>query len=79
MKIDYGETDEFAKDFKKLAKRFKTLADDIETAKKNAIELYHLHKIVSERKPYLFGEKFEIRSTKSETIPKIEMSKLQKH
>ena len=45
MKIDYGETDEFAKDFKKLAKRFKTLADDIETAKKNAIELYHLHKI----------------------------------
>ncbi|MBI4620745.1 MAG: hypothetical protein HY739_11385 [Desulfobacterales bacterium] len=45
MKIDYDETDEFAKDFKKLAKRFKTLADDIETAKKNAIELYHLHKI----------------------------------
>ncbi|MFH2013252.1 MAG: hypothetical protein ABIJ37_11250 [Pseudomonadota bacterium] len=45
MKIDYGETDEFAKDFKKLAKRFKTLADDIETAKKNAIELYHLYKI----------------------------------
>ena len=45
MKVDYGETDEFAKDFKKLAKRFKTLADDIETAKKNAIELYHLHKI----------------------------------
>jgi mRNA-degrading endonuclease RelE of RelBE toxin-antitoxin system len=45
MKVDYGETDKFAKDFKKLAKRFKTLADDIETAKKNAIELYHLHKI----------------------------------
>lgn len=45
MKIDYGETDEFAKDFKKLAKRFKTLADDIETAKKNAIELYHLRKV----------------------------------
>lgn len=45
MKIDYFETEEFAKDFKKLAKKFKTLADDIETAKKNAIELYHLHKI----------------------------------
>lgn len=45
MKIDYSETGEFAKDFRKLAKKFKTLADDIETAKKNAIELYHLHKI----------------------------------
>ncbi len=45
MKIDYFETEEFAKDFRKLAKKFKTLADDIETAKKNAIELYHLHKI----------------------------------
>jgi hypothetical protein len=45
MKIDYFETGEFAKDFRKLAKRFKTLTDDIETAKKNAIELYHLHKI----------------------------------
>jgi mRNA-degrading endonuclease RelE of RelBE toxin-antitoxin system len=45
VKIDYFETEEFAKDFKKLAKRFKTLADDIETAQKNAIELYYLHKI----------------------------------
>ncbi len=45
MKIVYFETEEFAKDFKKLGKRFKTLADDIETAKKNAIELYYLHKI----------------------------------
>lgn len=45
MKIEYRETNEFKKDFKKLAKRFPTLADDIETAKKNAIELYHLLKI----------------------------------
>jgi len=45
LKLEYHETDEFKKDFKKLTKRFPTLADDIETAKKNAIELYHLLKI----------------------------------
>jgi hypothetical protein len=44
-RIEYRETDEFKKDFKKLAKRFPTLTEDIETAKKNAIELYHLHTI----------------------------------
>ena len=45
MKIDYCETAEFKKDFKRLAKRFKTLTEDIQTAKRNAIELYHLLKI----------------------------------
>ncbi len=45
MKIEYRETDEFKKDLKKLTKRFHSLAEDFETAKKNAIELYHLLKI----------------------------------
>jgi hypothetical protein len=43
--MKYSETDEFAKDFKKLSKRLKTLAGDFETMKKNAIEFYHLKKI----------------------------------
>ena len=44
-KINYRETDFFKKDLKKLKKRFKTLDDDIRIAKKNAIELFHLHGI----------------------------------
>ena len=68
MKIDYFETEEFAKDLKKLAKRFKTLADDIETAKKNAIELYHLHKIDNQ-------SVFQIHEFKS---VKMEICKLKK-
>lgn len=43
--MNYDETDEFARDFKKLLKKFKSLADDLETAKKNAIELFHLQEI----------------------------------
>ncbi|MFH0854882.1 MAG: hypothetical protein ABIB72_02150 [Candidatus Falkowbacteria bacterium] len=43
-KIDYETTEWFEKDLKRL-KRFSTLLDDLETAKKNAIELYHLRKI----------------------------------
>ena len=45
MKIKYRETEEFKKDLKKLAKRFPTLAEDLETAQKNALELYHFLKI----------------------------------
>ncbi len=45
MKISYEETSEFARDFKKLLKKFKSLSDDLETIKKNAIELFHLHGI----------------------------------
>ncbi len=45
MKISYEETSEFARDFKKLLKKFESLSDDLETAKKNAIELFHLHGI----------------------------------
>lgn len=44
-KIEYGETDVFQKDLKKLLKKFRTLEEDLETAKRNAIELYHLKRI----------------------------------
>ena len=45
MKIDYLITDGFAKDFKRLLKKYKTLEEDLEVAKKNAIELFHLNGI----------------------------------
>ncbi|MCX6736910.1 MAG: hypothetical protein NTW73_02405 [Candidatus Parcubacteria bacterium] len=44
-KINYGETPEFQKDFKKLLKKFKSLEKDFELAKIAAIELYHIQKI----------------------------------
>jgi mRNA-degrading endonuclease RelE of RelBE toxin-antitoxin system len=43
--IKYHETDAFKKDFKKLSKKFKTLAEDINVAKRNTIELFHLSNI----------------------------------
>lgn len=42
--ICYEETSGFQGDFKKLQKKFKTLSEDMETAKINAIELYHIKK-----------------------------------
>lgn len=44
-KIHYKEEDSFKKTFKKLEKKFKTLREDLETAKKSTIALFHLHKI----------------------------------
>lgn len=44
-KISYEETESFKKDFKRLLKKFHSLISDLEIAKKNAIELYHLKKI----------------------------------
>jgi mRNA-degrading endonuclease RelE of RelBE toxin-antitoxin system len=44
-KIEYCETSEFQKDFKKLSKRFKSLSGDLELVKSAAIELYHIQKI----------------------------------
>lgn len=43
--MNYQQTDAFLKDFKRLLKRFKSLEGDLETAKKNAIELFHVRKI----------------------------------
>jgi len=42
IKIKYSRTGSFQKDLKHLLKRYRTLEEDLETAKHNAIELYHL-------------------------------------
>ena len=44
-RISYSTTKSFDKDFKRLAKKFRTLGSDIEVVKTNTIELYHLQKI----------------------------------
>ncbi len=44
-KIKYEELKIFQKKFQRLLKKFSTLNDDIENAKKNAIEVFHLHDI----------------------------------
>lgn len=43
MKITYEETEEFARDIKKLLKKFRSLREDLEVVKRNAIELFHVH------------------------------------
>lgn len=43
--IKYGATNIFQRDLKRLLRKFKTLGEDLETAKRNAIELYHLNRI----------------------------------
>lgn len=44
-KIKYNAIDLFQKDLKHLLKRYRTLKEDLETAKRDAIELYHLKHI----------------------------------
>jgi hypothetical protein len=44
-KINYDETPEFQRDFRKLLKRFNSLEGDFELAKSAAVELYHIQKI----------------------------------
>lgn len=43
--IEYEETPEFQKEIKKLTKKFRSLPEDLETAKKAVIELRHIHEI----------------------------------
>ena len=43
--IEYSETEKFQKDFKKLLKRYRSLNEDLEVVKRNAIELFHLNHI----------------------------------
>lgn len=45
MKIRYKEAISFQKTFKKLLKKYPSLRDDLEVAKVNSIELFHLGKI----------------------------------
>ena len=44
-KIDYSQTDSFKRDLKRLLKKFETLESDLEVAKRDAIELFHLSKV----------------------------------
>lgn len=43
--IKYSSISEFEKELKKLNRRFPTLNDDLETVKRNAIELKHINRI----------------------------------
>jgi len=45
MRVRYIEAVSFQKTFKKLLKKYPSLRDDLEVAKVNAIELFHLSKI----------------------------------
>lgn len=44
-KIEYNAIDLFQKDIKRLLKKYRTLEGDLEIAKRDAIELYHLKRI----------------------------------
>lgn len=46
--MKYNETPLFLKDLRQLQKRFRTLSEDLETAKVNAIELCHERSIDNE-------------------------------
>ena len=45
--MNYDETEEFARDFKKLLKKFSSLAKDLEVNKQYRIELFHCKEIDS--------------------------------
>lgn len=47
-KINYRHHDKFEKQFKKLIKKYRSLEEDLEIAKKFAIEAFHLDKINNE-------------------------------
>lgn len=45
--MNYDETEEFKRDFKKLLKKFSSLAEDLEVNKQYRIELFHCKEIDS--------------------------------
>jgi len=45
--MNYDETEEFRRDFKKLLKKFPSLAEDLEVNKQYRIELFHCKEIDS--------------------------------
>ncbi len=47
-KIDYRQHEKFEKQLKKLIKKYRTLEEDLEIAKKFAIEAFHISKINNE-------------------------------
>jgi hypothetical protein len=47
MMMNYNETEEFKRDFKKLLKKFPSLVDDLKVNKQYRIELFHFEGIDS--------------------------------
>lgn len=47
MMMNYDETKEFTRDFKKLLKKFSSLVDDLEVNKRYRIELFHCKEVDS--------------------------------
>ena len=47
-RLEYESIQPFQKDLKKLLKKYRTLEEDLETAKTNAIELYHIKQIYND-------------------------------
>ena len=47
MMMNYDETEEFKRDFKKLLKKFSSLAEDLKVNKQYRIELFHCKEIDS--------------------------------
>lgn len=47
--MNYDETKEFKRDFKKLLKKFSSLAEDLEVNKQYRIELFHCKEINSRK------------------------------
>lgn len=45
--MNYEETEEFTRDFKKLLKKFSSLGEDLEVYKQYSIELFHCQEIDS--------------------------------
>ncbi|MCX6736156.1 MAG: hypothetical protein NTZ13_03675 [Candidatus Parcubacteria bacterium] len=43
--MQYKTTEEFEKDVKRLLKKFRSIVEDMEMVKQNAIELYHVREI----------------------------------
>jgi mRNA-degrading endonuclease RelE of RelBE toxin-antitoxin system len=43
--MQYKNTEEFEKDIKHLHKKFRSIVEDLEMSKQNAIELYHIREI----------------------------------
>ncbi|TRZ78279.1 hypothetical protein D4R87_01050 [bacterium] len=47
MMMNYDEIEEFTRDFKKLLKKFSSLAEDLEVNKQYRIELFHCEEVDS--------------------------------
>lgn len=58
--MEYKAIPEFDKDFKKLCKKYISLPQDLEKAKKAAIELFHINKIDNESVVAIPGYCFDL-------------------